>query len=157
MSQNLIKPLRLFALPVLALLAACENPVDHDNEHLEEIAGVEITDMAGTRIASYSNGTWNLSAGDALHLHPGEEVEVKIFFLAADGDRFQLPPAGDEHTLRVEIADTAIAAYGGHTDHGHFEGKAVGETTAKVQVYHGGHADYETNPGLPIEVSDHAD
>lgn len=156
MQFNLTKPLRLVALSALALLAACDNPVEGDDAHEEEIEAVQITDMAGALIAELHGDHWDFEGGgDALHLHAGEEMEVKIFFVAEDGDRFQLPPSGAEHTLRVEIANPAVARYEGETDHGHFVGVAAGETTAAIQVFHGSHADWQTNPPLPIEVSDH--
>ncbi len=155
MPSGISKSLRILSLFAVALVGACDNPVDHDDDHQDEVTGVQITTMAGAVIATYGAGGWTFASGDALHLHAGEEEEVRIYFLAEDGDRFQAPPSGAEHTLRVEIANPAIAAYEGHSDHGHFEGKAVGETTAVIQLYHGSHADFQTNPGLPIEVVDH--
>lgn len=142
------------SLFAVAFLAACDNPVDKD-DHEDEIVGVEVTTMSGTVLAAYASNAWQIPGGDALHLHLGEEEEVRIFFIASDGDRVQFPPSGAEHTLRVVIADPSIAAFEAHSDHGHFEGLAVGETRAEIQVYHGTHADFRTNPGLPIEVVDH--
>lgn len=144
--------LKLLAPALLvAALAACDNPVEHDDDH-EEAVGVVVTDLAGVTLATYTPGAWTFASGDALHLHPGEELAVKIFFLAEDGDRFQLPHTGAEHTLRVDVANQAVVEYHAHGDHGDFEAIAVGETTAKIQLYHGGHPDFETT-GLPIEVT----
>jgi hypothetical protein len=148
--------LRLLTLPAMALLGACDNPVDADDSHFETPTSVEITDLAGAMIAKLQGDHWDYSrGGDALHLHPGDEMEVRIFFIADDGDRFQLPPSGEEHTLRVEVKDPAIVEYEGHADHGHFVAGAAGETTAAIQVYHGSHADWQTNPPIAIEVVDH--
>lgn len=141
------------SLFAVAFLAACDNPVDKD-DHEDDIVGVEVTTMSGTVLAAYAGGAWQIPGGDALHLHLDEEEEVRIFFLADDGDRFQLPPSGSEHTLRVVIDNPAIVSFEAHPDHGHFKGLAVGETTAEIQVYHGSHTDFETEP-LPIEVVDH--
>ncbi len=157
MPSKFIKPLRLIAIPAVVILGACDNPVEQDDDHLEEIASVEITDLQNNLIAELHGDHWDFEGGgDALHLHPNEEMEVRIFFVAEDGDRFQLPPSGQEFTLRVEIANPAVASFEAESDHGHFAGLAAGETTAAIQVFHGGHADYQTNPPLPIEVVDHA-
>lgn len=137
---------------LVAALGACDNPVEHDDDH-EEATGVVVTDLAGVTLATYTPGSWTVVGGDALHLHPGEELGVKIFFLAEDGDRFQLPHTGADHTLRVQIANESVVEYHAHGDHGDFDAIAVGETTAKIQLYHGGHADFETT-GLTIEVAD---
>lgn len=146
---------RLAGVVLLAFGAGCDRPLDPDDDHLEEIVAVEVTDMSGGMLASYMSGVWTFPSGDGLHLHPGEELGVRILFVAADGDRFQLPHGGAEHTVRVDVADSSVAAYDGHGDHGHFEAIGAGETTATIQAFHGSHADFSTNPGLPIEVVDH--
>lgn len=157
MLSKLYQSLRLIVLPAVVLLGACDNPVgNNDDDHLEEVVGVEVTDLLGNVITEYHDGHWDLAGGaDALHLHVGEEEEIRIFFVAEDGDRFQLPHSGAEYTLRVEIANTAIVEYEGEGDHGHLNAKSVGETTARVQIYHGNHPDWETLADLPIEVGDH--
>lgn len=138
---------------LVTALAGCDNPVEHEDDH-EEAVGVVIADLAGSTLATYAAGAWTVAGGDALHLHPGDELGVKIFFIAEDGDRFQLPHSGAEHTLRVEIANETVVEYHPHGDHADLEAIGVGETTVKVQLYHGGHPDFETNPGLPVEVVD---
>lgn len=156
MFSILDKPLRLTTLAAVVALGACDNPVSDDHDHLDEVVSVEITDLAGGLIAELHDDHWHFeSGGDALHLHPGDEKEVRIFFVAADGDRFQLPASGEEHTLRVEIANPAVVEYEDHGDHGHFVALSAGETTATIQIYHGSHADWQTNPPLPVEVVDH--
>lgn len=139
-------------LGLAGLLGACSNPLEGEDH--EDAVGVDITDMAGGPLASYriSTGTWTIAEGAAFQLQQGVEREVRIYFVDADDDRFQEPASGAEYTHRVVIAHPSIAAYEGHDDHGHFEGLAVGSTTAVVQLYHGSHADFATNPGMPIEV-----
>jgi hypothetical protein len=152
--KNMI-PVRSIALMAILAVAACDNPVEHHDESIHGAEGVEITDIAGAVIATYADGGWTFTTGDALHLHPGEESEVRIYFIADDGDRFQAPLSGDEYTLLVEFENPEIAGYEGHADHGDFVGLMVGETSANVQLYHGTHPDFETIPGLPVEVVDH--
>lgn len=155
MRSRLIKPLRLLAIPAVIILGACENPVQADHEHVEEVESVEITDLAGVMIATLQGDQWEFEdGGDALHLNPGDAMEVKIFFVAPDGDRFQLPAAGEEHTLHVEVLNPAIVEYEAHGEHGDFNALSVGETTAEIQIYHGSHADWQADAPLPIEVVD---
>lgn len=143
--------LRAVAVPAVLLLAACDNPVE-DDDHADDVVGVDVATLAGANLASYRNGAWTFPSGDALRLEVGEETEVRIHFLAADGDRFVLPASGAELTHAVEVENPAIAAYAPHGDHGDFEGLTAGQTRAKIQIMHGSHADFETNPGLPITV-----
>jgi len=138
------------------VLGACSNPVEQKDDHHDDIVGVEVTTMNGNPLATYAGGVWTVSGGDALHLHVGEDDDVRIFFLADDGDLIQLPISGADLTLRVVIEHPAIASFQADAaDHGHFRGLAEGETTAIIQAYHGSHPDFETRPGLPIEVVDH--
>jgi hypothetical protein len=149
------KQLLSLILPGLALagLVACSNPLE-DDEHGEAV-GVDVTDMEGAPIANYrtSRGSWEFTSSDALQLVSGEIKEVKIFFVTADGDRFQEPATGSDHTHRVTIEHANVASYEGEVDHGEFEGLSAGETNATIQLYHGSHADFETNPGMPITVT----
>jgi hypothetical protein len=144
------------AAAVLFATAACDNPVEHDHGHLEA-RGVAITDLAGATIAETHGDHWDFASGSDLHLHPGEELEVRVWFVDPDGDRFQLGDR-DDYELVVIVEDEAVASYGGHGDHGHFEAGAAGETTAVVHLWHGrhpaGHPDY-SSPPLAIEVVDH--
>ncbi len=145
--------IRLVALVGLTSMVACNNPVGDDDDHLEEIAGVEITNLTGADIARYENGVWNFPVGkNALQLQVGEETGVRIYFVAEDGDRFQLPHTNAEYTINVEFGNPAVAGYTGASNHGHFEGLAAGTTAANIQVLHGGHEDWETSVGLPITV-----
>ena len=152
--NRLFRPTPVVALAALALLAACDNPVDRDDDHIDEVVSVEITDLAGNVIADLHGDHWH---GSPLHLHPGDELDVAIHFVAADGDRFQLPHSGAEHTLGVDIADTGILAYTPVGQNGRFTAVGEGETTITVQVMHGSHPDWETNPPLRAEVVDHGD
>lgn len=143
-------------IALAALLGACDNPLRDHDDHLEA-RGVVITDLAGAVIAETHGNHWDFTHGSDLHLHPGEEKDVRIWFVDPAGNRFQV---GQQHgyELVVQVAQPAIARYGGHGDHGHFEGVSVGETTAVIHLWHGqhpsGHPDYST-PALAIEVASH--
>lgn len=139
-------------IPALALFAACDNPVD-PHDHHEEAVGVVITDMGGTTLAQTQlQGNIAVWVGSpVLRVPVGDELAVRIWFVARDGDRFQLPFAGAEYTTRVTVANTAVARFEPHGDHGDFKGIAVGSTTASIAVWHGSHADWQID-GLPIQV-----
>ena len=141
----------------VAALAACDNPVAHDDhdDHFEpdEVAAIVITAMDGTTIATWQPSAWTFAAGSSFQLEVGQAREVRIVFVLDDGDEVQLSHEGAEHTLSVVVEDTNIAAYDGHGDHGDFEGLAAGQTTAHIEVFHGSHADFIAQPGMPIEVT----
>ena len=154
MLNRIFRPAPVFALASLALLAACDNPVERDEDHIDEVESVEITDLEGNVLANLHGDHWD---GSPLHFHPGDELDVAIHFVAADGDRFQLPHSGAEHTLGVEIADPSVLTYTPVGQNGRFTAVGEGETTITVQLMHGTHADWETNPPLEAEVVDHDD
>jgi hypothetical protein len=145
------------ASAALLFTAACDNPIGHEHDHLEA-RGVVITDMAGTTIAETHGNHWHYASGSDIHLHVGEEMDVRIWFVDPAGERFQVTDHHHDHEMVVQIANPAIATYGGHGDHGHFEGESAGETTAVIHLWHGnhpaGHADY-SSPPLTLEVVSH--
>lgn len=155
MLNRIFRPAPVFAVVSLALLAACENPVGRNDGHIDAAMAVEIMDLEGNMIADLHGNHWH---GSPLHLHPGDELEVAIHFVAADGDRFQLPHSGEAHTLGVEIADTSVLTYTAVGQNGRFTAIDEGETTIRILINHGAHADWgETNPALRAVVVDHDD
>ena len=150
---------RLAALLTLILaLGACDHPLGHDHDHLQA-RGVVITDLAGQTLAETHGSHWHYRGGGSdLHLHRGEELDVRIWFVDPAGQRFQLAGQRD-YQLVVQVADPAVARYDGHGDHGHFEGLAVGRTTAVIHLWHGahpaGHPDY-SSPPLTLDVVAHS-
>lgn len=155
MLNRFFRPAPLMALASLALLGACDNPVERDDDHHDDVVSVEVTDLEGNMIADLHGDHWH---GSPLHLHPGDELEVAIHFVAADGDRFQLPHSGAEHTLGVEIADAGVLTYTPVGQNGRFTAVGEGETTIRFLINHGSHADWgEANPPLRAEVVDHHD
>ena len=147
--------IRMMALAGVVALGACDTPVSPDDHDDHEAVGAEVQDLDGNVIATFEDGAWTFASGDAVHMHPGDELEVEIFFIAEDGDRFQLPQSDADYTLRVVVANPAVVTYTAHGDHGDFAALAEGETTAIIQVYHGTHEDWQTDPGMAIEVVDH--
>lgn len=141
------------ALVAVLSLVACDNPVgdDGEDEHVEEVAAVALTTHGGEPLANFADGVWSFTSGDAIRIGVGEDLGIRVLFAAADGDRFELPPSGDDHTLGVEIANTSVVTFVADGDLEYFRGTGVGTTGAVLQVVHGGHADFATAP-LPIVV-----
>ncbi len=146
---------RYAVMPCLALLflvlAGCQNPVQ--SERHRNAAGVVITDLQDQEIARLQGGQWQGTPGSPLPLQVGQALAVRVYFLDAAGDRFQLPHTGAAHTLRVNVADEGVATYQAQADHGVFHGVAEGTTTANVMVWHGSHSDFESQPHLGIVVT----
>lgn len=126
-------------------VAACDNPVQPE-EH-PEAGGVVILNASTGAVLTQSIGA-NVAFTLPLTLTVGVPLEVEILFLD-DSDPTNLdlafhPDAAEGESLRVVITNEAIVEYNDFGDHGDFEGVAAGETTARVQLRHGDHPDFET-------------
>ena len=151
----------LLILPILALFAACDDDPLEPDEHVDEATGIVIRDLQGNLIAETHEGHWDIESanqahGGALRLDEGEDLEVRIFFQAADGDEFQLAN-DDDHQLVVTFNPEGFVEYHAHGDHGDLEALQVGQTQATFYLWHGnfpsGHADFSTEDNiLNIEV-----
>ncbi|HEX6038465.1 hypothetical protein [Longimicrobium sp.] len=133
-----------------AALAACDGdgtgPDDHDHE---EAVGMVITDQNDATLVSVNaarqvTGSLTVAAGAARHL--------SVWFVAEDGDRFQIEPTDDEHSLDWTVANEAVAVIDSHGDHMDLDGVAAGSTTVVFHILHGNHSDYDS-PAIPITVT----
>lgn len=134
---------------VLALAlfgAACENPVEDHDDH-EDAAGVVVEDLQGNVLARV-DASRNVTGG--ITLQSGQQREVRVTFLADDGDRIVLE---DEFGLDATVANTGVATWTqiAHTG-GRLAGTSVGSTTITFDLTHGGHPDY-TSPAIPVTVT----
>lgn len=135
---------------VLALAlfgAACSNPVEDDDHH-EEAAGLVVEDLQGNVLASV-NASRAVTGG--ITLQAGQEREVRVTFVAADGDRITLD--GDEFGLDATVANTGVATWTQVADTGgRIAGASAGSTTVVFDLTHGGHPDYRS-PEIPVTVT----
>lgn len=146
------------ALPFLLIpllgLAACDNPVDEDDDHPE--AGGVVVLLEGTNTVLAQSIGANQPFNQPIQLRVGQALEVEIKFLDADApqdlSRAFLPHEDEGESLRVTVANPAVASFDFHGDHGDFDGVAVGTTTAQVQLFHGTHSDFDSGP-LSIVVT----
>lgn len=137
------------ALMATAVLAACEDDStgpDHDHE---EAVGMVITDQNNTTLVSVNagrqvTGSLSVAAGAGRHL--------SVYFVAEDGDRFQIEESDTEHSLDWTVANEAIAVIDSHGDHMDLDGVSAGSTTVVFSIMHGNHSDYDS-PAIPITVT----
>lgn len=135
-----------FVLALAATVAACDDSTGPDDDH-QEAAGLVVTDQNNVTLVSVNaqrqvTGSLTVQAGQARH--------IEVYFVDADGDRFQ--PDDDDHSLGWAVANTAIAAIDAHDGHHDLDGKAAGNTTVVFSLMHGNHSDYDS-PAIPITVT----
>ena len=135
----------LFALALLAGAAGCDDPLEPE-EHAEA-GGVVILATGSGSVLSRSIGA-NAAFDAPLTVPLGGTLEVRILFLdeadPSDLGRAFTPHEDEGESLRVTVANGAIATVAAHGDHGDFSGVAAGTTTATVDLLHGDHADFES-------------
>ena len=143
--------LSAFTFAAVAALAACDNPVDADEDHGEPV-GVELLDRAtGAQLAitDLAGGIhWD---GELPHLLVGEEMAVNARFFDAAGNTI---PLGGEYEVRVRLATgapEAVVALSNHGDHIDVAAEAVGVTSIVLMLWHGGHSDWDA-PAIAVEV-----
>ena len=154
MLKRSISALSIFTLALF--IASCgddDNPVDHDDhdDHAEAI-GLIIRD-SGAEIIRVESGavTGEIEVG-----HGKETALLSVRFIAEDGDLFT-PDEDDDYSLGWEIADESIAEVEQHAEDGawnfHILGLEEGETTIRLKINHGDHADF-VSPEIEIHVSE---
>lgn len=90
-----------------------------------------------------------------LHLHPGDELEVELEFLDADGDVLEM--VSGDRTLMVSLADgsaSGVVALAAHGDHADIEALADGEVEVVFTVMDGDEV-VMALPGVEVEVVTH--
>ena len=164
MLKRSMSALSIFALAVF--VASCgddDNPVDPDdhddhadagglNDDHAEAIGLIIRD-SGVEIVRVESGevTGEIEVG-----HGKETALLSVRFIAEDGDLFT-PDEDDDFSLGWEIADESIAEVEHHAEDGawafHIVGLEEGETTIRITINHGGHADF-ASPEIDIHVTE---
>ena len=148
--------LLLWALAVPFVLGACSDTTGIEDDHGEEVEGVQIW-ISGAMIASYDGDTGSWTG--ELEVHVGEETaHMDVRFVDHDGDQVTLD---DDLYLEVDVEDESIAEFEQDIPGefgGHLHGVAVGETDVVFKLMHGsvgsGHADFVT-AAVHAHVEDH--
>ena len=128
MKTNNYTFLKFSTLILTIAILACSNPADSDHDHDEHLEPVGfVLKMNGTD-------------------------HVKIYYIAEDGDEFQ-PHADEGYSLAAEFANSDMMEFESEGDWGfHLHPKAVGTTTMKLKLMHGGHSDF-TSQNITITVN----
>ena len=137
---------KALAAALLIGLAACSGTTDAEDHN--EAEGLVVVDEATNQTLVTVNAQRQVTG--TLTVRAGQERAIEVFFLDASGNRFTLD--GDDHTLGFTVANTAVARLSEHDGHLDLDGVAAGSTTARFQVVHGGHNDYES-PDVPVTVT----
>ncbi len=133
--------------------------VDHDDhdDHADpdDIAVIRLDRRDGSGHVAHTHGT-----GAGMHWHGrlalplGEEVELDLTFLDADGDTLQFFPG--EFTLGAALAPGSTAGVidiDVHGDHLEVVASSVGQVQLIFSILHGDHSDFDAPP-LEVEVTD---
>ncbi len=134
------------ALLVPLVLTACGDATGVEDDHGEEVEGVQIW-LSGAMIASYDGDTSSWT--DELEVDVGTETaHMDVRFVDHDGDEVTLD---SDMYLEVDVEDESIAEFEQDTPGefgGHLHGISVGETDVVFKLMHGsvgsGHADFVT-------------
>ena len=161
--------LRVLKAQLVLLLAGmvfftvgCEDEHDHDHDDHIDADGFILEDENGTEIYREFEGA---TEGN-ITLNVGDELELSVHFLDHDGEEIEHDEdEEEEHELRVSGFNAGIATVEveehGHAkvlddDHGmaiHVTGVSAGETSFKLELMHGDHADYTSTNNVPIIVN----
>lgn len=138
--------LLMFILVAPFALAACSDSTGVEDDHGEEVEGVQIW-LSGAMIASYDNDekTWT----GELEVDVGTETaHMEVRFVDHDGDAVTLD---SDMYLEVDVEDESIAEFEQDTPGefgGHLHGISVGHTDVVFKLMHGtvgsGHPDFVT-------------
>lgn len=142
--RTLLVPLVL----MIATAACSDSPSSVEpGPHADPVGAVIYDRDAGVELADTHGDHWH----GGLQLETGQEIEIDVVFLDADGDEVALD--GD-HTLGVRLGDGAaedVIAFDVHGDHVDIDAEGEGETALVFEFLHDGHVEYETPP-LTVEV-----
>ena len=146
--ENTRQKFRLLMVTLLVpfTLVACSDSTGHEEDHGEEVEGVQIW-LSGAMVASYDGDTGNWTG--ELEVDVGTETaHMDVRFVDHDGDAV---PLDSDMYLEVDVEDESIAEFEQDTPGefgGHLHGVSVGETDVIFKLMHGavgsGHADFVT-------------
>ncbi len=138
------------ALLVLAL-AACDNPVGYQTDHLEAIEMV-VRDASGAEIArTDENARWTGPGAGGLTVASGETLELAVTVIALDGREIR-PDLARGLSVRAEWAPEGHALHEPTDDGDRLLGLRPGTTALRWLVWHGTHADFIAPP-LTVTVT----
>ena len=148
----------LFCFVLFFNLACEQHDHIHDEEHTDA-DGFVLEDESGVQIYSELEG--NIEG--SITITPGDTLELSVHFLDHEGNEIEHDEKEDEDELSVSENDSNIAIVAveeheeGEENHHemaiHIIGISSGSTSFKLQLMHGGHADYTSTNNIPIVVN----
>jgi hypothetical protein len=149
MFVKLFNPIRLFSAIVLIMaLAACDNPVEDDDDHADAEALALF--LNGEEIVTVAEGV----VTGAIALPVGSQTNlITIEFRDHDGDEIHDEDLDDGFSLGWVVGDASIATFAQEGRWGfRITGVTVGTTQLTLHLLHSGHPDF-TTPPIPVEVT----
>jgi len=144
---------------VLFFNLACEQDNHTHNEEHTDADGFVLEDESGVQIYRELEG--NIEG--SITITPEDTLELSVHFLDHEGNEIEHDEKEDEDELSVSENDSNIAIVAveeheeGEENHHemaiHIIGVSSGSTSFKLQLMHGGHADYTSTNNIPIVVN----
>ena len=144
---------------VLFFNLACEQDNHTQNEEHTDADGFVLEDESGVQIYRELEG--NIEG--SITITPEDTLELSVHFLDHEGNEIEHDEKEDEDELSVSENDSNIAIVAveeheeGEENHHemaiHIIGVSSGSTSFKLQLMHGGHADYTSTNNIPIVVN----
>lgn len=137
---------RLLPLALVALLAACDNPITYQTDHLEAVELI-VLDATGAELArTVENREWVGPAAEAgLAVPAGETLTLRVRFVTLEGDEVPIT-ARAGLTLRVEWETDGLAVHEAWGERDELHGLQPGTTALRFLAWHESHADFITPP-----------
>ena len=155
----------LLITSMMFFTTACEDD-DHDHDHDEghtDAEGFVLETESGTEVYKQLDGNvvtnnLTLGAGDTLELlvhfldHDGEEIEHDDD--EHETEESELVVSGNDESIAVvEVEEHEEGEEEHHEMALHVVGVSVGETSFKLELMHGDHADYTSTSNVPVTVT----
>ena len=155
----------LLITSMMFFTTACEDD-DHDHDHDEghtDAEGFVLETGSGTAVYKQLDGNvvtnnLTLGAGDTLELsvhfldHDGEEIEHDDD--EHETEESELVVSGNNESIAVvEVEEHEEGEEEHHEMALHVVGVSVGETSFKLELMHGDHADYTSTSNVPVIVT----
>lgn len=142
---------RTLPLLLLLALAACDNPVGYQTDHLEAVE-VVVLDASGAELArTVENRVWTGPAAEAgLAVPVGGALDLRVRFVTLDGDEIPIT-ARAGLSVRVEWEPEGFAVHEPLDATDRLLGLRGGQTAVRFLAWHGTHADF-ISPPLALRV-----
>jgi hypothetical protein len=135
----------------LVLLAACDNPVGYQTDHIEAVEVVLRDPATGFELArTDENRAWTGPMADGIRVGAGQALGLRVRFVTIEGREVGLDVFAGL-SLRAEWDPDGLAIHEPLDTLDVLHGLRPGQTALRLMVWHGDHADLVAPP-LPVIV-----